>query len=198
MNDFSELENELKKLRPTQPSAELLARIDAVFAKADSNQTTDPHLNPLSAPPSREPGADAKRQVRVTHSTSTDARNIIHPTRFKLSWLSLGVGLAAAAVFLIFARVGMDRPSKRTPIAKNTPAPRSTIATAQFIPAGATQVVYNTRDEGLHFPAGYDEPMRRVRYQKRETLQWRNPNTGASLRVSYPSEEVILIPVSGQ
>ena len=115
-----------------------------------------------------------------------------------MSWLSLGLGLAAAAVFLIFARVGMDRPSKRTPIAKNTPAPRSTIATAQFIPAGATQVVYNTRDEGLHFPAGYDEPMRRVRYQKRETLQWRNPNTGASLRVSYPSEEVVLIPVSGQ
>ena len=71
MNDFSELENELKKLRPAQPSAELSARIDAVFAKADSNQTTDPRLYPLSAPPSLEPGADAKRQVRVTHSTST-------------------------------------------------------------------------------------------------------------------------------
>jgi uncharacterized protein YyaL (SSP411 family) len=26
--------------------------------------TTDPHLNPLSAPPSRDPGADAKRRVR--------------------------------------------------------------------------------------------------------------------------------------
>jgi hypothetical protein len=192
MNDFSELENELKKLRPAQPSAELLARIDAVFTKADSNQTSDPHLYPL---PQGE--ADAERQVRVTHS-SGDTAKIIHPARFKVSWLSLGLGLAAAAIFLIFARVGMDRPSKRTPIAKNTPAPRSTIATAQFIPAGATQVVYNTRDEGLHFPAGYDEPMRRVRYQKRETLQWRNPNTGASLRVSYPSEEVVLIPVSGQ
>jgi len=192
MNDFSELENELKKLRPAQPSAELFALVDAVFAKADSNQTTDPHLNPL---PQGE--ADAERQVRVTHS-SGDTAKVIHPARFKVSWLSLGLGLAAAAIFLVFARVGMDRPSKRTPIAKNTPAPRSTIATAQFIPAGATQVVYNTRDEGLHFPAGYDEPMRRVRYQKRETLQWRNPNTGASLRVSYPSEEVVLIPVSGQ
>jgi hypothetical protein len=29
-------------------------------------------------------------------------------------------------------------------------------------------------------------------------LQWNNPQTGASLRVSYPSEEVTLIPVSGQ
>jgi hypothetical protein len=180
MNDFSELENELKKLRPAQPSAELVARIDSALAG-----------NPL-------PLSHRERQVRVTHSTSEDTAKVIHPARFKVSWLSLGIGLAAAAVFLIFARVGMDRPSKRTPIAKNTPVPRSTIATAQFIPAGATQVVYNTRDEGLHFPTGYDEPMRRVRYSKRETLQWRNPNTGASLRVSYPSEEVVLIPVSGQ
>lgn len=200
MNDFSELENELKKLRPAQPSSELVVRIDAVFAKAESNQTTDPHLYPLSAPASREPVADAERQVRITPSTSTDARNIIQPARFRVSWVSLGIGLAAAAIFLIFARVSVERPAKRPPITQNTPAPdtRSTIATAQFIPAGATQVVYNTRDEGLHFPAGYDEPMRRVRYQKRETLQWRNPNTGASLRVSYPSEEVVLIPVSGQ
>jgi hypothetical protein len=166
MNDFSELENELKKLRPAQPSGEFLSRVEQAMSDlADDDRETG---------------------------------KVIHPARFKVSWLSLGLGLAAAAVFLIFARVGMDHPSKRTPIAKNTPAPRSTIATAQFIPAGATQVVYNTRDEGLHFPAGYDEPMRRVRYQKRETLQWRNPNTGASLRVSYPSEEVVLIPVSGQ
>jgi hypothetical protein len=169
MNDFSELENELKKLRLAQPSTELVARIDAAFTKADSNQTND-------------------------------TAKVIRPARFKVSWLSLGLGLAAAAIFLIFARVGLDRPAKRTPITQNTPTPetRSTIASPRFIPAGATQVVYNTRDEGLHFPAGYDEPMRRVRYQKRETLQWRNPNTGASLRVSYPSEEVVLIPVSGQ
>jgi len=81
MNDFSELENELKKLRPTQPSAELLARIDAVFAKADSNQKTG------------------------------DIAKIIHPTRFKVSWLSLGLGLAAAAIFLIFARLVLGRQS---------------------------------------------------------------------------------------
>jgi len=195
MNDFSELENELKKLRPMQASAELMTRIETAFTDApDSHQADGPHLNPL---PKGE--ADAESQVRGTHETSTDTANVIHPARFRLSWLSLGLGLAAAVVFLIFARVGVDRP-KRTPIAQNTPAPaaRSTIASPGFIPAGATQVVYNTRDEGLHFPAGYDEPMRRVRYQKRETLQWRNPNTGASLRVSYPSEEVVLIPVSGQ
>jgi hypothetical protein len=68
----------------------------------------------------------------------------------------------------------------------------------KFMPADTTQVVYQTRDEGLLFPAGSEQPMRRLRSQMHETLQWRNPGTGASLRVSYPSEEVELVPISGQ
>jgi hypothetical protein len=68
----------------------------------------------------------------------------------------------------------------------------------KFVPDGAMRVVYNKRDEGLHFADGSRQPLRRVRYQARQTVQWRNPSTGASLRVSYLSEEVMLIPVSGQ
>ena len=67
-----------------------------------------------------------------------------------------------------------------------------------FVPSALTQVVYDTRDEGLHFTEGADEPVRRLRSKKRETMQWNNPQTGASLRVSYPTEEVTLVPVSGQ
>jgi hypothetical protein len=78
------------------------------------------------------------------------------------------------------------------------PATRSTTPVATFLPTGTTQVVYNSRDEGLHFPQGSEEPMRRVRSRMRETLHWRNPTTGASLLVSYPSEQVELIPISGQ
>jgi hypothetical protein len=50
----------------------------------------------------------------------------------------------------------------------------------------------------LHFADGSERPVRRVRYRTQQTWRWRNPETGASLRVSYPSEEVVLIPVSGQ
>ena len=67
-----------------------------------------------------------------------------------------------------------------------------------MIPSGLTEVVYHTRDEGLHYPDGATQPVRRMRYHTRETLRWQNPQTGASLRVSYPSEEVVLLPVSGQ
>jgi hypothetical protein len=166
MNDFSELENRLKELRPVSPSENLVTRIERALAQAAS--------------PARAGVLPRER-------------------RFNIDWLSLGLGLAAAAALLLFVLVNPRQPVRKNPtIASLTPAPAARSINAQFVPAGFTRVVYNTRDEGLLFPAGSDEPMRRVRSQKRETLQWRNPATGASLRVSYPSEEASLIPVSGQ
>ena len=165
MNDFSEIENELKKLRPTQVSGEFLVRVEQAMID----------------PSARE-------------------NNVIHPNRFRVSWAAIGFGLAAAAVFVLLARVRTDRTTgQEEKIVQNSPVAeaRSTL-TNQYIPSGATQVVYNTRDEGLHFAEGSDEPIRRVRYQTRETLRWHNPGTGASLRVSYPSEEIVFIPISGQ
>jgi hypothetical protein len=169
MNDFSELEAELKKLRPRAASPELSARIERAFAEA----------------PSATPSAGILPKRR----------------NFRLNWFALGLGLAAAAGFLLLARINVERaPGKRQSVVAMTPVPFAPLTPAadSFVPAGMTQVVYNTRDEGLHFPEGADQPVRRVRSQKRETLQWRNPGTGTSLRVSYPSEEVTLIPVRGQ
>jgi hypothetical protein len=101
---------------------------------------------------------------------------------------------------LVLARVNVDRPSKSAGLALLTPAPITPAAKAvdSFVPAAMTQVVYETKDEGLHFQEGQDEPMRRLRSRKRETVQWKNPQTGASLRVTYPTEEVTLVPISGQ
>jgi hypothetical protein len=167
MNDFSELENELKKLRPAPPSAGLWERIEET----------------------------------VRQDEGAESEKIIRPSRFNSGWLSIGLGLAAAAAFLVFAHIRSDRTSTQPArVAQNTPAPatRSTAVPVGYLPAGATQVTYHTRDEGLHFARGNETPMRRVRSQKRETLRWRNPDTGASLQISYPSEEVVLTPVSGQ
>jgi hypothetical protein len=169
MNDFSEIESELKKLRPMQPSPELFSRIERAIVEAENEN------KPID--------------------------NVVRPDRFRFNWVSVGLGLAAAAALLIVARIEIDRPANKTPsVGLITPAPITSPASTstQFIPAHLTQVVYDTHDEGLYFPTGSDQPMRRMRSQKRETLQWRNPATGASLRVSYPSEEVELVPVSGQ
>src|SRR5437879_1329077 len=178
MSDFSEIEDKLRKLRPVPPSADLMTRVERALAEARHGESLH----------------------RDEKSAST-AGVLPRGRRIHFNWLSLGLGLAAAAALVLFARIQLDRPVKKTPtLAAITPAPpfSSTSSTAQFVPAGLTQVVYHTRDEGLHFPNNSEQPMRRVRSHTRETLRWRNPTTGASLRISYPSEEVSLTPVSGQ
>jgi hypothetical protein len=169
MNDFSELENELKGLRPARPSAELFSRVERGIAE----------------PEKKIPD------------------KILRPDRFQINW-AWGLGLAAAAVLLLLARIGYRPAANRVDkVATISPAPTFQAATPaavrdEFIANGATQVVYNVRDEGLHFRANAEQPVRRVRSRTRDTWQWQNPVTGASLRVSYPSEQVELIPVSGQ
>jgi hypothetical protein len=165
MSDFSDLEGELKKLRPVKPSAGLVDRIEQALA----DRTESPS-------------------------------NIVTPKRFSVNWLGLGLGLAAAAAFVILARIDF-RPNTTTQpqIASATPALRqNAISAPNFVPAGLTRVVYRTQDEGLVFTPGQERPSRRVRTAERETLQWRDLQSGASLRVSYPTEEVTLTPVSGQ
>jgi hypothetical protein len=174
MNDFSEIEAELKKLRPAATSAQLRARIVRALA----------HL---------EPGTPTAGKTKPVRSR-------------RANWLSLGLGLglAAAAGFVLLMRVQNEEPEPAqhaTPrIAAQTPGPiQQTLRDdARFVPAGFTEVVYRRQDEGLRFPNGPAQPMRRLHYQTRETLRWQNPQTGASLRVSYPSEEVVLLPVAGQ
>jgi hypothetical protein len=174
MKDLSQIENELRKLRPARPSPILFERVEeALDCRASA-------------------AADAKRSFW---------------RRFTETPYSWGFGLAAAAVLVLFAAVKMERQESGKEIAQTSrepePAPllhraQNSTSTDRFVPAGATRLVYKTRDEGLQFAGNSGQPLRRMRYQTHETWQWRNPTTGASLRVSYPSEEVVLIPVSGQ
>jgi hypothetical protein len=184
MNDFPELENELRALRPARPSPVLFERIEEAMVE--------------NCRASAAAGAGwSWRRFAET------------PYRF-----GIGLAAAAAAVVLLLARVNTDQTrNKDKEVAQVAPASETrpvlpafsggsgvngSISSNKFVPAGATQVVYNTRNEGLQFADGSRQPLRRLRYQTQQTWQWRNPSTGASLRVSYPSEEVVLIPVSGQ
>ena len=179
MNDFSELENELRKLRPAQPSAALFERVE------DALKDSRAGIKERRPPDRRWSGLETA-----------------HP------WWSLGFGLAAAAVLILFAVVTMERRHQQREIVAQSSTPRETrpaplgaersTSRSRFVPVGGTNLVYNARDEGLHFADGSERPLRRVRYNTQQTWRWRNPTTGASLRVSYPSEEIVLIPVSVQ
>jgi len=166
MSDFSDLEAELKQLRPAASSAELVSRVERGLSDAPSSIPT---------------------------------AGVLPRPKARVNWFALGFGVAAAAAFLILARIGVDDRTKPQTLAAFTPAPLSrSVPAPGLVPDGLTRVVYNTRDEGLMFPEKADEPVRRLRSRSRETLQWRDPSNGASLRVSYPTEELEFIPVSGQ
>jgi hypothetical protein len=169
MNDFSDLEAELKQLRPTAVSQELTARVERALAEVPQG---------------------------------TPAAGVLPKPKLRMAWLTFGLGAAAVASLLLLARINFREPAS-TPgprLAAVTPAPAAASSTTSsgFVPEGVTRVVYQTRDEGLVFPERANEPVRRVRSRTRETLKWRDPGTGASLRVSYPAEELQFIPVSGQ
>lgn len=169
MNDFAELEAELKKLRPAVANAELITRVE----------------QSLGSGVERTAGAGVLPQ----------------PRKPRVSWFSLGLGFAAAAVLLLLARPYFESaPQKQPTLAAAKPAtsPARSVSAQSFVPDGLTRVVYNRSDEGLVFPSAAETPLRRVRSRSRETLQWKNPDTGASLRVSYPTDEVEFIPVAVQ
>src|SRR5215471_18790094 len=185
MNDFSDLEGELKKLRPARASGGLVSRMECALADAEQSNI----IRPQSCPS----GSDSRR-------SGSDSRS-----GFRISWLGLGLGLAAAAAFLILARVDL-RPGDKTKagpaggtVASATPTlEQKAAALPNYQATGLTQVVYRRYDDGLVFPRGATQPSRRVWTAKRETLRWRDRETGAQIAVSYPAEEVTLIPVSGQ
>ena len=91
MSDFTELEAELKKLRPRDASPELAARVEHALGEVSGRTATA--------------GVLPKRR------------------NFRVNWFGLGLGLAAAATFLLLARVNVDQPVKRQSVVAMTPAP---------------------------------------------------------------------------
>jgi hypothetical protein len=176
MNDFSELEAELKKMRPAPVSDGFLARIERDLAQSDPVPTA----------------------------------GIVPRPRQNNFWWSLGLGLAGAAalVLLGIAKFSKEPASQPALAQRGTSVLPNEISPSEFSanenesglqPSRLTRVVYHRRDEGLVFsPNQSEQPLRRVRFETRDTMQWRNPQTGASLRVSYPAEQVVLTPVSFQ
>src|SRR3954468_10067749 len=125
MNDFSELESELKKLRPQAVRPELIARVGRTLEQPE---------------------------------TETRGAGVMKRRGISWNWLPLGLGVAAAATFLLLARVNVDHAAKpaqsvakaaavdRGYSASPQPGTTAPMVASQFVPAGLTQVVYNTRD----------------------------------------------------
>src|SRR6188768_3978645 len=121
MNDFSELEAELRKLRPIAVSDELTARVERALAEQPVSTT------PTSAVSRRKPG-------------SIDWR-----------FLGFGLAAAAALMVLAKVGSDRPASNQEAVATLTPPPARVTMpaSTGKFIPTGVTQVVYHARDEGL-------------------------------------------------
>jgi len=132
-----------------------------------------------------EPGPTAGRLPRSRKSTA--------------AWWSLGLSLATACIAILAGLAFFsEQPASSPTVAQSMPVPEEAPSSG-LQPSALSRVVYRKHDDGLVFsPNEKEQLLRRVRYETRETMQWRNPQTGASLRVSYPAEQVVLTPVSFQ
>src|SRR5438132_1640300 len=135
MNDFSDLEAKLKALRPAALRDDFVDRVEQAMA------------------------------TPVASAAATE--NIVRPYQFRRQWI-VGLSLAAAAAVLLLIRVNFRTPETTKRVASASPhsssvpieSPRSPVPNS-FIPAGATQVVYHKRDEGLLFAQNSEQPLRR-------------------------------------
>ncbi len=173
MNEDAEnalIENELRALQPAAVSERLAGRISDLLAS---------------------PGLPPRRAAWW------------HRLGFARPTAALGWGLAspamAVAVTLLIVRAHAGTPSPDNP----TPRTSAAVESARVTPsketrnATAANVLHGTFDEGV-VPDGDDGLFRRVMYRSTDHVQWRNPRTGAEWEVSYPREDVLLVPINAE
>lgn len=175
-----ELENELRRLRPSSPSAKLLKHIEAG----------------LVAP-----------ETRLKISRSAPA--VISTIGFWLNWRTVTAAAAVAAFVLILVTLprpkGIDSAASAsqalaaapvTPVvAQEASAVVPVPAVDRYQPVGAASVLYDLKEDRV-VTVSDKTPARRLRYRYVDTYTWKNPATNASLKWSVPRDEVRVLPAS--
>lgn len=169
--DLSDLERHLRRLQPTPPSERLENRLANVL---DLSQNVSP----------RTAGAWWQR--------------LGFNDRAAAFWWGLLSPAAAAAAAMIFAENWrVDQKSPAPLVASPYLAGKS--AATHDDPRGsrAVNVLYQTLDDGVVMDTNH-EPVRRVRYRSADQVRWHNAQSGAQWEVSYPREDVVLVPVEAE
>lgn len=182
-DELSQLEAELKDLRPAAPSRELIARIEADLAPSAVSQTPDSGQGQVVSRASRAWWALAgalPMAAAFTVGLLVVSRRDSHP----------GVTPPVVATHTTGATVGSAKPVE---VAAQTP----TTDAEEFKPVTSENVLYAVADEGLVTLAD-GTAARRERLNYVDTITWKNPRTNASVRWTVPREEVRVVPVKFQ
>lgn len=173
MNE-SDLENELRALRPIAPSANLEDRIsDALHESA---------LVLVSPRTLRAPTAGVIARPA--------------PPGFFAQWLrGLGWAVAGAAAAVALLLYFQKDAAPQTPSVAESTAVKDDAES--FLPAESERELVDADDSGVLYVEG-EEPLRQIRYRSVERYAWTNPETGARVEVEVPREDVVLMPVAMQ
>ncbi len=173
-DELSQLEAELKRLRPAAPTRDFLARIEC--------ELSTPSAAPVAAPVVRRPAPLWWLWAAVLPAAAALA--VIGTVAVRHRLPSVAKAATASPTLATVA------PSPDTP-------PTSRESAAAFKPVAAENVLYAAQDEGL-VTLDDGTPARRERLNYVDTITWKNPRTNALVRWTVPREEVRVVPVKFQ
>jgi len=166
----SEIEEQLRALRPRPPSHELEGKISAALA---SRAIVAAERVPAAAVLRRGPSATPATPARWWQG---------------MGWAFTGAVTAAVVIVMV------DRPAPEVPLAVASTAP-FLAETLEHVDASAELVT--TEDEGLVLTEEA-EPAHRIRFTSYERHVWTNPTTGALMEYIVPREDIRLTPIALQ
>ena len=174
-DDLSDFEAELRGLTPRASSEQLEQRIARQLARQAAPQAPAPWW----------------QRIGFNRPLAAVGWGVLSPA------VSIGVLLVAAHVLGFPRRLSQPPGFSSAANSDNAtgvgPAVRS-VRNVAPVPARAANVLYKVSDDGLVLDSEH-EAVHRVRRQSADLVQWRNPTTGARWEVSYPREDVWLVPV---
>jgi len=168
----SELEEQLRQLRPRAAGREMEQNVAAALNRAELAVVQ--HAPAAAVLPRRKGGA----------------------VGFPLGLLQgFGWALGGAAVAIVaiipLSRIEESRKSAATPAEATAASPE------QYEHTESTEQLVAAQDEGIIL-AGNSEPVRQVRYQTLERHVWVDARTGARMEFEVPREDVRFTPASFQ
>jgi len=120
--------------------------------------------------------------------TDTAARSYRTATTWThWKWLGWPAAVAAAVFALVAVGVLGLRPDR-------APAAPTTVA-ADYVPVRADNVLYEVRDEG-YVTLDDHTPAQQVRLRYLDTYTWKNPKNNASVKWTFPRDEIRIVPAS--
>lgn len=176
-DELQNLEAELKRLRPLEPSSELIARIEGEIGSEK--------LGPRRASTT---GADGNAGLRAARSDAAVETPTFRPGPSPMRWIWVAAFPAAASLIVVLWQF---RPRTGTAA---LPPEIAAADVAALKPVRAENVLVEASDEGFVTMADGTRA-RRERLQFVDTIVWRDARTKASLTWSVPREEVRVVPI---